>query len=273
MKILVNGLIPYDAGKTTFSLNLLRSLKELGYNFRPLKPVAGHNIWYSFSTLLRSKELKILAGNDALRYYDETKLPVEEINPFDILLAPPDLEKLQLDVRLYNELLASGLPIMVRYYDCRAIVHIYSSSLLSIIPDSIIQPFKEFVQEVNGISADSTKLRELLDSSAQIADLCVSKFSANDTIIESYNDALAPTYLSTDVDLVFTVSPGKVFLLEDFKKVLQFFSSPPWNIKVSSFIKYSKVRSWKINPSINIIEKNLIDFISNRIEEEEKYKT
>jgi len=174
---------------------------------------------------------------------------------------------------LYNELLASGLPVMVRYYDCKAIVHIYSSSLLSIIPDSIIQPFKEFIQEVNGISADSTKLRELLDSSAQIADLCVSKFSANDAIIESYNDALAPTYLSTDVDLVFAVSPGKVFLLEDFKKVLQFFSYPPWNIKVSSFIKYSKVRSWKINPSINIIEKNLIDFISNRIEEEEKYKT
>ena len=273
MKILVNGLIPYDAGKTTFSINLLRSLKELGYNFRPLKPVAGHDIWYSFSTLLRSKELKILAGNDALRYYDETKLPVEEINPFAMLISPPDLEKVQFNIRLYNELISSGVPIMIRYYDCKNIAHLYSPSFLSLIPDSILQPFKEFIQEVNGISVDSTKLRELIDSSAQIADLCVSKFSPNNLIIESYNDALAPTYLSTDVDLVFAVSPGKVFLLEDFKKVLQLFSSPPWNIKVSSFIKYSKVRSWRINPSINIIEKNLIDFISNKIEEEEKYKT
>jgi len=273
MKILVNGLIPYDAGKTTFSINLLRLLKEIGYNFRPLKPVAAHNIWYSFSTLLRSKELRILAGNDALRYYDETKLPVEEINPFAILIVPPDLEKLQFNIRLYNELLSAGLPIMVRYYDCGNIIHLYSSSLLSLVPDSIIYPFKEFVQEVNAISVDASKLRELIDTSAQIADICVSRLFSHNLIIESYNDALAPTHLSTDVDLVFAVSPGKVFLLEDFKRVLSLFSSPPWNIKVSSFIKYSKVRSWKINPSINIIEKNLIDFISNKIEEEEKYKS
>lgn len=273
MKILINGLIPYDAGKTTFSLNLLRELKTLGYGFRPLKPIAGHNIWYSFSTLLRSKELKVLAGNDALKYYDETKLPIEEINPFAALLSPPDLEKVQMNIRLYNELLSSGLPIIVRYYDCREIVHFYASSSLSIIPDSLVRPLKEFIKEVNAINVEPSNLRELLDSSPKIADLCVSKFFSSNLIVESYNDAVAPTYLSTAVDLVFTVSPGKVFLIEDFKKVIQLFDSPPWNIKVSSLIKYFKLKSWTLNPSINIIEKNLVDYISNKIEEEEKYKS
>ncbi|BFH72498.1 hypothetical protein SJAV_04420 [Sulfurisphaera javensis] len=273
MKILVNGLLQYDSGKTTFSLHLLRELKNLGYNFRPLKPIAGHNVWFSFSTLLRSKELGILAGNDALKYYDDTGLRIEEINPFALLIAPPDLEKLRMDVRLYNELVNLGLPIMVRYFDGSKVYHFYSSSYLSIIPDSIKTYLKDFINEVNAINLQPEKLKELVDSSPHIADYVVSLLSNSNLIIESYNDALAPTILSTHVDLVFAVSPGKVFLLEDFKKVLQLFSSPPWNIKVSTFIKYSKVTSWKIYPSVNVIDKSLIDFISNKIEEEEKYKS
>ncbi|MBB5253418.1 hypothetical protein [Sulfurisphaera ohwakuensis] len=273
MRILINGLLQFDSGKTTFSLHLLRELRNIGYDFRPLKPVAGHNVWYSFSTLLRSRELKILAGNDALKYYDETGIPVEEINPFAILFSPPDIEKVQMNIRLYNELINAGVPVMIRYYDCNKVYHLYSSVFYSIIPDSIRNPLEEFLEEVHAMETQPEKIRELIDSSPILADNCVSKFINSNVIIESYNDALAPTTLSTKVDLVFAVFPGKVFLLQDFNKVIQLFSSPPWNIKVSTFIKYSKVLSWKIYPAVNVIDKSLIDFISNKIEEEEKYKS
>lgn len=273
MRILVNGLLPYDSGKTTFSLYLLRELNSLGYNFKPLKPIAGHNVWYSYSTLIRSKELKVLVGNDALKYYDETGIPIQEINPFDILLSPPDLEKIEMNIRLYDELITSGLPIMLRYSDCENHYHFYTSSYLSIIPDTIRVSINELIEEVNAVNVDAEKIKDLINSAPSIADYCISKYiNRNNLIIESYNDALAPTALSIDVDLVFAISPGKVFLLQDFKKVLQLFSSYPWNIKVSTFLKYTRVKSWKIYPMSNVIEKSLIDFISNKLEEEE-YKS
>ncbi|MDT7876534.1 MAG: hypothetical protein RXR59_06170 [Sulfolobus sp.] len=266
MRILVTGLLPYDSGKTTFSLSLIRSLSENNIKFFPHKPVAGHNAWYSYSTLIRSGELHILLGNDALKYYDETGFNPAEINPFDVLLSPVDLQKLSFDIRFYKQLMSEGLPVMVRTYDCTSpqSEHFILHDLDKLVPDTLSDKLKTLGSELKASKTDLQNMRELIDLSPQISEKCTNKILSEyeNVIIESYNDALAPNLASLEVDFLFAISPGKAFLIEDFKEIIRLFSYPPWLINVSSFIKYSrKIRSFRIETYSYKLSDELLDFL------------
>ena len=55
IKILVLGLDPYDAGKTTFCKALIYGFKDRGLNLVPFKPHSGISYWNQFEITLRSK--------------------------------------------------------------------------------------------------------------------------------------------------------------------------------------------------------------------------
>ncbi|MEJ2772030.1 MULTISPECIES: hypothetical protein [unclassified Stygiolobus] len=282
MRVLVNGLLQFDSGKTTFSLSLLSTLRQNGIEFFPHKPVAGHNAWYSFSTLLRSEELNALVGNDALKYYDEIIRYkseksgiiniINEINPFAVLLAPPDLQKINFDVRLYKELINEGVIVMLRVFDCESVFHFSLQGFEKIVPDSLTGKVLHLKKIFKATEISKEKLRELVDSSPAITEKCTRRVFQNykNVSIESYNDALSPNYTSLDVDLMFVVTPGKAFLIEEFKKVIGLFTYPPWLVSVSSFMKYVKVvRSWNIEVGRYQLNDNLLDFILKFIDKNE----
>ncbi|AAY79489.1 hypothetical protein [Sulfolobus acidocaldarius] len=271
MKILVSGLIPVDSGKTTFSLSILSFFKSVGIDVFPHKPVAGHNAWYSYSTLLRSEELKALVGNDALKYYDETRLDINMINPFAVLLAPPDLEKLGYNVRLYKEIITNGLPVMIRLYDGNAVSHLVLEKFSELVTDSLVEKIESLSKVLKAIRVPKEKLNEIINYSPDISDISTQKILSRESnvLIESYNDALAPNYSSLNVDCLFIVSPGKVFLIDEFKKFITLFATQPWLIQGSSFIRYAKVsKVWKTELGTYKLENGLEDFLLGLAEKE-----
>lgn len=242
MNILVNGLLTFDSGKTTFASYLLTELKNIGLNFFPLKPIAGHNGWYSYDTLLKSKAVKALAGNDALKYYDITGVDVRLINPFAVLLFPVDLEKLNYKISLYEQLMENGYPVMIRYTDVNSNDYYYAISS-SILIDSLDNILMDLYNMFKPTIVSERVIKDKVNESSYLVDNNVKNFLKKDnTIIESYNDALAPTYSSINVDIMFTVSPGKIFILygNKLKKISNLFTLPPWIVRTREIFEYTK---------------------------------
>ena len=273
MRILVSGLLQFDSGKTTFSLSLISTLKENGINFFPHKPIAAHNAWYSFSTLIRSEELGYLVGNDALKYFDEVpKSDVNEINPFAVLLAPPDFQKLNFDVRFYKELMSEGIPVLVRLHDCNRTVHFFLDGFEGIVTESLTEILHHLIKSLKAVKVSKERIKELIDSSPALTENCTQQVFQRyeNVIVESYNDALSPNYSSLDVDLLFIITPGKALLIEDFKNVVKLFTYPPWLISASTFMKYVRVvRAWNIEVGKYKLNENLLDFILKLFEKNE----
>lgn len=268
MRILVNGLLPFDSGKTTFSLFLIRELRNVGISLKPLKPLAAHNAWYSYNTLIRSQELGILAGNDALKYFDETHLDIREINPFAVLYAPVDLEYFQYNIDYYNSLMNNGFPVLIRF-SCEKDEY-FGVNYRGIIPKSLSQAMDQLFNQFNPHIISLNEIREIIESSWKAVDICIAKrFNSNEELlIESYNDAAAPTNLSVYVDIVFAVTPGKAFAIkgEEFRKVVSFLLRPPWLIRTSELIKYAKIdRSFDLELITSKNEKILDYLLSGRM--------
>ncbi|WP_338603839.1 ATPase [Sulfolobus tengchongensis] len=264
MRVLVNGLLSLDSGKTTFSLSLLRLFDQVGLKFFPLKPIAGHNAWYSFNTLIRSEELGVLAGNDALKYFDETKYDIRQINPFAVLFVPIDLEKVNYNVSLYNMIMEYGFPYLIRISNCNdaADNYLVNNNASAYISKSILKFIENLASKFNAKPSD--RMREIIDMSPQLVENCISETfrKYENVIIESYNDSASPTYYSSNVDYVFIVAPAKAFLVkgEEFKKAISLFSIPPWNIRVSTLMKYLRVeKSYEIDVGERIAKEEIID--------------
>lgn len=268
MRILVNGVLPYDSGKTTFALSLIRAFKEVNAQIFPLKPVAGHNAWYSFGTILRSLDLKTLAGNDSIRYYDETGYNINLINPFAVLFAPIDIEAINYDMTLYNELMNKGYPVILRLtIDCNSgTTKSFILNVLDLVPQGLRDYIIDLSKELSAEKISLNKLKELIDDSPYIVDNCIKELfkQHENVIIESYNDAVSPSYMTTDVDYVFTVSPGKAILYsgEEFKKGLALIQLPPWLIRTSTLIKYIKpLKTFIVYPNEYIVSHEVLDYL------------
>lgn len=54
MRILVNGLLPQNSGKTTFALSVVKVLKEIGMDVGVSKLVSGINGWYQYECIEKS---------------------------------------------------------------------------------------------------------------------------------------------------------------------------------------------------------------------------
>ncbi|EHP68645.1 putative P-loop ATPase/GTPase [Metallosphaera yellowstonensis MK1] len=250
MRVLINGGLPYDSGKTRFGLALISAMAEVGVKLTPLKPVAGHNAWYSYSTLLRSVELNVLVGNDALSYYEITGIKPEKINPFDVLLAPVELEKLDYSTTSYNILMERGVPVMMR------ITREGNSSYFTSIPEYVLDSLKESLDKLREIFrptiVTTDQLRQIVDESGYIVDEEVRRtISENDNVvIESYNNASSPCFSCSEVDYVFTVFPGRAFLVkgQEFRKFLSLSSLPPWTISSEKIFKYLRPLSFCLDP-------------------------
>ncbi len=231
LTVLVAGLLEHDSGKTWIGLSLYEALKSLGYRVKCFKPVAGHNAWYQYNTIVESMKAKLLVGEDALKYHKATGEPIEVLNPIDVLLAPMN-PKSYSSIHAYLSTL-STLPqqlVLARLSRCLPTIssqHYYFKLLDNVVPP-LRQQIKELARELKAVEGDATKFISLLASSEaeQIIDSCC-KLLLEDTdalIVESFNNAATPYGLILNrITHAIVVTPGylAVYDGEDYRNAVK----------------------------------------------------
>lgn len=220
MKILVNGLLENDSGKTWTVLTLHNVLRSKGFRVGLYKPISGHSGWRQFNTILKSIERGILVCEDVLKYleYTKTEYPIELINPIDFLLMPTDFNIF----RNISEYLMSledqyRQGVLVRISDFEEestnhyrIIDNYDKVVTSLKPwlDKLIKIFDpvdiDLKQLFNILSTEYVD--KTLDNNLKILD------KENDIVlIESFNNASIPyKKIIPYIDKILTVTPGYV---------------------------------------------------------------
>jgi len=232
--ILINGLLEFDSGKTTLGLSLIHELIGRGLKVAAYKPIAGHNGWFQMKSLLNSIKHGVLVGDDAYKYYIlmRKELPLELINPIDMLLAPPDLKDHR-NVTYYMNAFTNitDIVVLMRISSCtkglRSTYYLISENFRYCI-DSLKTLIDELVRKVrlryNVKLISRAGFTNLVSDSKLIDEAtrgCFDKYINYDlTVVESYNNVVTPMRLDTiKPSIVLTVTPGKVFVYDGGKYV------------------------------------------------------
>lgn len=219
--VLISGLIPYDAGKTWFTIGSALAARSVGLRTGVFKPVAAHSIWYSPVTLKKSLELGLLVGNDILAYYRRGLVGEVAIsNPIAMATAPPDLTSYS-DVESYMRDLEelTSTAILSRFTDCNSNVvkhYVHPENLNRVAPR-----MRDIIERIHrGLRAEAIPFREALKylTSLRVEEdlnACLDRISRGSDVvfIESFNDAIAPyTGLLRRVDIIAITTPGRVLI-------------------------------------------------------------
>ncbi|MEM2024992.1 MAG: hypothetical protein QXW94_01720 [Desulfurococcaceae archaeon] len=219
--VLISGLIPYDAGKTWFTVSSGLAAKILGIRVGVFKPVAAHNLWYSPKTLRKSVELGLLVGNDILEYYNSGLVGVVPLsNPIALATAPPD-PYMYKDVESYMRDLESApsTAVLSRFTNCgsSSVKHYIYLENLGKVPPRVRRAVERAYRRLNAEQSSITEALAYLSSPGVEENLnaCLEKISRDSDIvfIESFNDAIAPYVGVLDkVGLIAIVAPGRVLV-------------------------------------------------------------
>ena len=238
MDVLVTGLLPYDSGKTTFAKSLLEEARGSGIDTGFCKPISGINGWYQYEFVVKSIERGLLIGEDMsiLHAAAESSDPIEHEGPVVSLLLPPDPEKAGWSADVYSFAGLQNQISVIRVSDPEKTEHYCVMSNVERTVQSLKKYVKKFLSRVRAEPVESERVEELLLNSRNCADRCLEYLRGNHEffVIESYNNAAAPTVKSLDVDVVAVVAPGKaaIFSGNDYKRAILALSSvkEPWRI-------------------------------------------
>ncbi|MEM4488151.1 MAG: hypothetical protein QXK88_05055 [Desulfurococcaceae archaeon] len=231
--VLISGLIPYDAGKTWFTVSSALAAKVMGIRVGVFKPVAAHNLWYSPKTLRKSIELGLLVGNDILEYYNSGLVDAVSLsNPIALATAPPD-PYLYKDVESYMRDLESApsTAVLSRFSNCSngSVKHYVYLENLGRAPPRVRRAVERAYRRLNAEQSSITEALAYLSSPAVEENLnaCLDKISRDSDIafVESFNDAIAPYVGVLDkVDFIAVVAPGRVLVYTKTKEVRELVS-------------------------------------------------
>ncbi len=220
MKILVNGLLEENSGKTWITISLYNVLKNKGFRVGLYKPISGHSGWKQFNTILESVRRKILVCEDVLKYLNHTKIeyPIELINPVDFLLTPTDINIFR---RISDYMMSlenqykQGILARISNFEENSTVHYriidnYDKAVSSLKPwlDKLLEtlnPTDISLKQLFSILL-SDYLDEILNRDLEVLD------KENDLIlIESFNNASVPyRKIIPYIDKMLSVTPGYV---------------------------------------------------------------
>ncbi|MEM4846822.1 MAG: hypothetical protein QW794_03575 [Thermosphaera sp.] len=259
--ILINGLLPYESGKTWFTISLYKTLMKSKVKSIMYKPVAAHNLWYSVKPLAHSIKLRLLLGNDAYAYYKETRVSPTILNPIAMASAPLDPEKYGHNIEKYMEDSTMFLPqlVMARvsnpakdrtiHYIVRENVEKTISAARKVIDllEKTLAPIETSLGEMSRFLT-SREIDDLLQST-----LTILQGEYDVVLLESFNDAIVPSMgLINSVDLMITIAPGKAFLYdkESSKRIIKYVQEEikdPGSLIVSNvFVKFRPSHSFNI---------------------------
>jgi len=258
LTILVSGVLEYDSGKTWLSISLGLLARRKGLKTTLYKPVAGHNVWNRFSSVIESRKRQVLLGNDVLLYekYLGSLDPLELVNPIDLLTVYPD----PLMLRGHSEymLAVSSLErslVLARITSCRnnGIVsnHYVFSENLATAPASVRKELVELAKVLRAAPAQPKEILGFLSSekASSLLEDCRGLLSRDKdvVIIESFSDSLLPYVgVENSVDLLFVVAPGKalVFTGEKLRQAIELLGDV--NIRTGSFLSVARYSSYMV---------------------------
>lgn len=231
--LLVNGLLVHDSGKTWFSISLARHLIDEGFKVGMYKPVAGHNAWTQYHTVVRSKELKLLLGADVLAYLDSGLVKIEELtttNPVDLLMTPLDVIT-YLNSKAFHKYFIDSLNqfkqlVLARITICGQ--HGFDHFVIRENLSHATKPLLDDLIELSTIlKASDIAIDDLINTLRsrwieENLNICLKKICEDSdmTIIESFNDAFTPyPSLLEYVDQVVTVGQGRAILFDDMPRM------------------------------------------------------
>lgn len=218
--VVVSGLLPYNSGKTFFTLALADYLRSLGYSVGVVKPVAAHSLWEQYEYFLESRKLGVLVGEDVAKYVKTGFIQdIDLQNPVDVMTAPHDLMKhSSLDSYLTSLTSVIDQAVLVRVSSSNQRNYYVIKNNLSKLSDHLISEIKEFtdslgkVEEVDNAWLYSKLMSREID--ALLTESTNKVLSKHDvTLCESFSNALLPTFgLRTLVKHVVVVSPSKALV-------------------------------------------------------------
>ncbi len=230
--VLVNGLLPYDSGKTWFSIALARGLMFKGFKVSMYKPIAAHSAWYQFLTVINSLKHGILVGEDIIKYISILGLnfSLELINPVDFMTAP-------LNPKLFSTS-KKYLASLEEFFEQIVLARVSTINentkhyLIAANAEKTVNSLKPWIKKLcNKLKPETLSINKLLKivysrNVLETLDYNLEKLSEKSDIIivESFSNASIPYYRFLEkVNMVLTVTPGYVFSLnvKEFKKAVQ----------------------------------------------------
>jgi len=255
MRILVAGLLPHDSGKTTVTLSLISEAMRRGLDLGVSKPISGFNGWSQYRFLEESLRLGILVGEDLYRLHRAARSrdPIEAEGPVVILLAPPDPADMEWRVISYKETVydSSRQTLIARITSCRGgepiSAYLYNTGHARRTHPSLRTLAEKLLENSEHVEAEAGVIEEILGYEAAInADTCLEQIMKNheNMVIESYNDAAAPTSLSLQAEAALIVAPGRVALYrgDRYAKAVNVVRGMrnPWQVVCSSIVDLVK---------------------------------
>lgn len=228
MVIGVSGLIPYDSGKTWFTLGSALYAKRIGLRVGVFKPIAAHSLWYSPRTIRKSIELGLLMGNDILFYYENRLVEDPALsNPIAMATIPPDpLYYSSLDIYMRDLEDTVSTTVLSRVTSCRdrGVRHYFHREVVEKTTPYIERFINKILERFRYEEKPVDELIKYLYSInvEQDLDICLGEISRSVDIVfvESFNDAITP-YISllSKINTLVVVTPTRILVYRDMEKI------------------------------------------------------
>lgn len=273
--VLVNGLLPYDSGKTWLSIALARGLMLKGFKVSMYKPIAAHSAWYQFSTVINSLKHGILVGEDTVKYVNILGLnfSLELVNPIDFMTAPPNPKLFPTSKKYLTSLENFFEQIVLARISTinEGTKHYLITANADKTVDSLKPWIKRLCNKLNPETLSITRLLKIVYSRNMLETLDYNLKKLSDfsdiIIVESFSNASTPYYgLLEKVNMVLTVTPGYVFSLnvEEFKKAVRKLYRTLGDIGLRTDLiidTVGKVFETPIPPSLSLKDLNVEDVV------------
>jgi predicted P-loop ATPase/GTPase len=217
-RILVVGLQPNDAGKTTLCKALIYGFKEAGITLIPFKPHSGIGYWSQFDVFQRNLENGSLLSSDImdLEAAAQSRIPLEVLNPVNRLSQPVPDTGLPEGKLVFQEFIAE------RFTHHDGLVHRNVYYLNGTLNLSRLRDMQTFFVRMRR-NAERThfirKFEDLVEAYSKNFDKATSSCYARlwnmPLIVESFNDAAYPFNHVEDCDTVLCVASNTILWFDE----------------------------------------------------------
>jgi len=258
MRVLIVGLLQFDSGKTSVALSLVEEAVRRGMDVGVLKPVTAFSGWYHYSSLVRSKRFGKLIGEDVYRLHERARSsdPIELESPVVLMHMPPDPERVEWQSTYFTALNLGEQIVAIRITKPSRTEHFYVPSNLERLTDAMRFEALDLVRSLSPKPKEIGDVEDIVLNVGRYADECVEYISSRHelTVIESFNNASAPSESSKSSDVVVLVAPGKVAIYdgERYGKAVDLLLKPPWLVSSEEVVSLLKpVKTIEIPPSVD----------------------
>ncbi len=217
MIILVNGILPYNAGKTSLVRALLLWAQSEGERFMYIKPRSAHNYWEHYDHTRTCQFLGKLVSRDALllRGLCADAPPVEVVNPYHQLMCPLDFSKVQEPANPLAQSTDLILAERLTSPEGKSTLFLNERPDIFVADEGLLEALKRGANRV-----ETFQVSPLAEGKAVVDDRLRSVFESIRArwpyiIVESVSDVPFPfEFRRGDADLVVSVGGSVVFLLD-----------------------------------------------------------